>query len=209
MGMTGIMIDVAARGGTAPPPPRWTCPGSGRDAPAAGGAGCRRPRRRSGGRAWPAAPGPHQAVAVIRHEGPGGEGEVRRPGHFPQSAEDVRAVRGVPDNGAAFNPAHPAVVEGVGGIPARAAGHRGGTGAESNERRNVPDYVDGAAWGHHPRRARHPHSHRRLHEILHHRIRFHGLPTCRRPRDELKSPIHEFKHLPSKWSPVPFFSRSA
>jgi len=101
-----------------PPPPVAPIEG----ARVAGQEGAHGPRHR--GR-----PGPHQAVEVIRHEGPGGEGEVRRPGHFPQSAADVLAVRGVPDNGAAFHPAHPAVGEGVGGIPARAAGHRGGTGA--------------------------------------------------------------------------------
>ena len=87
------------------------------------------------------APGPHQAVEVIRHEGPGVEGEVRRPGHFHQSSAEVLAVRGVPEDGAAFDSPHPDVVEGVGGIQAWAAGHSGGTGAESTERRNVPDYV--------------------------------------------------------------------
>ena len=37
------------------------------------------------------------------------------------------------------------------------------------------DHVDGVAWGHHPRRTRHPHSLHRAHEILHQRIRIHGV----------------------------------
>ena len=56
-----------------------------------------------------------------------------------------------------------------------------------------------------PRRARHPNPQHRANEILNQRIRFHGRPTCCIDREELKSPIHEFKHLAPKRCPVPFY----
>lgn len=62
-------------------------------------------------------------VEGIRHERPGGEGDV----HRPQPAEDVVAVLVIAEAGAAFDPTPPDVVEGVRGIPARATGHRRGT----------------------------------------------------------------------------------
>jgi len=59
-----------------------------------------------------------------------------------------------------------------------------------------------------PRRARHPNPQHRANEILNQRIRFHGRPTCCIDREELKSPIHEFKHLAPKRCPVPFYDCS-
>ena len=52
--------------------------------------------------------------------------EFRRPGHRTQSSEEVLAVLGIAEDGAAFDPSHHDVVERVGGIQARAAGHSGG-----------------------------------------------------------------------------------
>jgi hypothetical protein len=57
------------------------------------------------------------------------------------------------------------------------------------------DHLDGAAWGNHPRSSRHPNPPHRTHEIIHQRIRLHGIPTCCVHRQELKPPIHEFKQL--------------
>ncbi len=58
--------------------------------------------------------------------------------------------------------------------------------------------------GHQACNARHPNSQHWAHEIIYQRKRFHGFPACCNDRQELKSPLREFKHLVLNRYPVPF-----
>ena len=76
----------------------------------------------------------YQEVDAIRHEGSGVDWHVRRPDTLPAASEKVLGVLVIAKGGAAFRPPHHDVVEGIWRIQARAAGHSGGTAAQSTER---------------------------------------------------------------------------
>jgi len=64
----------------------------------------------------------------------------------------------------------------------------------------------GAACGNHPPCARQPNPQHRTNAIPTQRIRLYDPFAKPAHRQELETPLREFKHLVPKWSPVPFLN---
>ena len=75
---------------------------------------------------------------MIREQGPGIDGERPLRCQAGQASHEVASIRGIREDGPAFEAAHHHMVERVWGIQAGLAGHRGNTLAQRAVHGNVP-----------------------------------------------------------------------